>query len=568
MKFDDCDQTSKGTVPSFARETLVTKPTGEARKELSVTPRAQPHSPVPTSESLAEDVVEPVRAEQTREPLPSDEAREASTPTPTQEEQSVSARDKLEWSERPYDERREIALKVARAFAGAEQELTNYARVLQEIEENNPTYPAFDRERIAAVLHSMGNARPAQQCNVFAACVLFRILNGSYPQDCWGDAIVEGSRTRAAGISAGGKALAELYGKCGLYQCEKAQSSLTKRALNGMEGADIALLASDADVIGATKLNELFWEVFVDKYGNYKPSIWEKKLEEFKNKTYELRENCEYLERREGVEIFAASYQGGTHVKCEDYSLVRFYDDQTWLAVSADGVGSCLHSFMGSELAVKELESLVGECVRRSGVLGNKELKKERAAALMYYFRFELAHELYLRWSARVERLPEFKTSGSAFSDFSCTLQFAFGCSAFIACGRVGDGSFYVRKREELGGEEKLGGFMLNDGISGVTQAAVHTVVHLNKNPRSLQTTFFHPEEVADIVISSDGVSGSIGESVEEAERFLRPLDGLDFETRCGRLSRLAKRCSDYNVTQCGSGDDSTLVHIRIKKKQ
>lgn len=56
-----------------------------------------------------------------------------------------------------------------------------------------------------------------------------------------------------------------------------------------------------------------------------------------------------------------------------------------------------------------------------------------------------------------------------------------------------------------------------------------------------------------------------MGDDVKKISKLTEELDGLTFDERRGRLERMARQCSDCNETQCGSGDDATIMHIRFK---
>ena len=277
------------------------------------------------------------------------------------------------------------------------------------------------------------------------------------------------------------------------------------------------------------------------------------------------------------TEIYAVSYEGKLdkpmHFTCEDCSFVTVFDENTWLAVSADGVGSCVNSHIGSGLATEMLSETIAAYLQNNHLLSTDKkrrlfgtrIDKKDWAALMYFLRFDLASELYTAWDAAVRASQEFRDDPDAeISQFTSTLQFAFGCEAFTACGRIGDGTFFVKKKEAAGNGAYYGGVLLNDGISGVTQTAVLTVAHLKANPTALLVDFFAAGEITDIIISSDGVSGALGNTVEELDKVAQKMHALSFEKRCDQLSRIARACSDYNETQHGSGDDSTVVYIRF----
>ena len=99
-----------------------------------------------------------------------------------------------------------------------------------------------------------------------------------------------------------------------------------------------------------------------------------------------------------------------------------------------------------------------------------------------------------------------------------------------------------------------------------MTQTEVRSVAHLGNAPSALLVDFYRPEEVTDIVITSDGAEGVVGDTVTAANAFARRMRELPFEKRCEVLSATARDCSDCNETNHGSGDDSTIVHIVLKE--
>ena len=147
---------------------------------------------------------------------------------------------------------------------------------------------------------------------------------------------------------------------------------------------------------------------------------------------------------------------------------------------------------------------------------------------------------------------------------YTCTLQFAFGCKAFTVCGRVGDGLFFVGKREVVGGRECKGGMLFDDCISGVTQREVLSVACLKDNPSALRTAIFRPGEVTDVIMASDGAECALGTTVRKLIGLCEKLRAMAFADRLEALHKRARQGADYNETQNGSGDDSTVVYISL----
>ena len=184
----------------------------------------------------------------------------------------------------------------------------------------------------------------------------------------------------------------------------------------------------------------------------------------------------------------------------------------------------------------------------------------------MYNVQFSLATTIYKKWVNLLKHTPEYQKCGD-FSQFASTMQFAFGTDKFIACGRLGDGTFLVRKSEEMNTKNSKGIFTLNDGISGVTQTRVITVPHLLNNPNALQISFFKTKEILDIIITSDGMTNLVGENITKTINFIRQIDETNsYKERCKLFVRCASMCADYNETNYGSGDDSSIAYVRLKK--
>ena len=80
-----------------------------------------------------------------------------------------------------------------------------------------------------------------------------------------------------------------------------------------------------------------------------------------------------------------------------------------------------------------------------------------------------------------------------------------------------------------------------------------------------MQVDFFNRDEVSDILISSDGVSEFLGNSLSKLNEFSESIREMEFEKRCSYLSQITAKLSDYNETNHGSGDDSTLIYIRFR---
>ena len=489
--------------------------------------------------------------------------------------------------------RQSEAIKIAGYFADLQQEKgTDFICRFGRDREMFPILYAFSEREFTDVVKTMGNVSQDKKNNVFTAYVLFYIISaGKYPQEYWPDGVLNKSEDTLLGvIRSKGKELESKLASDGYGNVGQSIIRIINNYRREKESRYIAAAVGGEECVGIATIYELFWDVFVMKYCNYRPLFWKEKIGEFYNKEYKIRVDedraCEFKETKEGekrVEIYAVSYEGKLdkpmHYSCEDCSFVTFYNDNMWLAVSADGVGSCKNSHNGSLLATEKLSDVIVDYLKEKKLLpgdglGKVVFGKYRAISnevwsnLMYFLRFELAHEFYEAWEAAVKSSGEFiENEDFDITQYASTLQFAFGCAAFIACGRVGDGRFFVRKKEKFESGYYYGGVLLDDCISGVVQTAVMTVANLKYNPSALQVAFFRPDEVEDIIISSDGADSALGDTVEKVSKFAEKMHKLPFDERCVELSRVARLCSDCNGTQNGSGDDCTLVHICIKDR-
>ena len=407
-----------------------------------------------------------------------------------------------------------------------------------------------------------------QRFNVTVAGVVFYILTkGKYPQDFWRDSVNEYAATAAGELWNRGKELCAFARKTADERQAADLLNDVKRLRRELEKRDVSAAIGDCDGVGAVKIFEMLWEVFVAKYGNYSAALWIKKISEFRQKQY--RSRCEMIRTNIEAQLYAISDEGmldkPSHDGCEDCSFADFLDGSAWLAAVADGVGSCVHSAVGSQTAVDVLADTLRVHLQRKMRGKNKRKKSLDWAGLMYYFKFRFAEELYSGWESAIKLTKEYAEGGADVSDFATTLQFVFGCDGFVACGRLGDGGFFLRKKITVGKETLYGGVQLNDGFSGVTRQEVFTLLNLKTDPSALSVDFFRSEEVSDVLIVSDGALGVFGDTIRQTEATVAELSALPFDSRCLRLRRLANLCSDCNETHHGSGDDSSLAYVRVK---
>lgn len=416
----------------------------------------------------------------------------------------------------------------------------------------------------------------AKNDNYLIAYLVFYIISGGKcPQDAWGDVIADYDKTPIGKLeSATSSMKSTIEDLCGRRVASDFERKFDAILLE-QKRKNVFEAMGNLCGVGSTKIFELLWVVFSKQFEYYDLAFWIKTLQEFYDKKYIVREEP-HKECDDHIELFTASYEGRLskpgHNGCEDYSYAEKFDDNIWLVVVADGVGSCIDSALGS----KTIAMCLTDCLRKY-LTDHRFIKNAKRmwgastpdardyAELMYYIEFSLAKDLYKKWEEAIKRSPDYqRASKENMSEFATTLQFAFGCAKFIACGVLGDGSFYIKKKVHEGASTG-GGFVLNDGLSGVLRHEVLTVPHLKNNSRALQISFYNYDDISDIFISSDGVTNAIGETVESADKFVSNISQFPFDERCRALEQLAQKCSDCNETNFGSGDDSSIAFVHIK---
>lgn len=495
-----------------------------------------------------------------------------------------------------FEERSRLAASVVSYIAENSEYGSDYTNGHNQLKAQFPVLKDIDLSCFNYICSLIEKFVGEQRNNLYVAFVLFYIYTcGGYPDKYWKEALLPAAQTKYAAARAAGKqfssAVASESDVLGKF------NEVMKDYQRAIKRKSVTALMRDDDGLGMANIYEMFWDVFVNKYCNYNVTLWKRTIGSYRGKTHTVRHgtykskiyNCEYAKDGKKVQIYAVSYTGcqekPMHAECEDYCLIKFHDDDTWLAVSCDGVGSCSYSSIGSRAAAEALSAVIEKYLtgnsilnkdnkgeEKRGMLGKLFPSKDKKALyddekwgkLMYYLQNNLAADVYESWRDTVneaQRVLGINTDD--LSQYTTTLQFAFGCKAFVACGRVGDGRFFVGKHEGAG-NASIGGFMLNDGISGVTQPAVYTVVHLKNNPHALQISFFNPDELDDIIISSDGCDSYLGDSVPSMLARAREFNALVFSERCKKLASAARQCAELNGALYGSGDDSTIMHIHF----
>ncbi len=491
--------------------------------------------------------------------------------------------------------RRALAREVINYLCGLSAD-ADHVKSLKEIRTKFPVLAEVDTRAFDRICDTIKKMNVIQRNNLFAAYLLFYIFtSGRYPAQYWKEAETEYSETKLSRLRDGGRQFAGNMPEDGEYRGRFEE--LLKSCRRAYERQCVSAVLRKDDGFGMTKIYEMLWEVFFTKYCNYKAESWKNSLDEFASKDYVVREidrnsvrvRCEYAEDAKNVQIYAVSYEGKLdkpmHTECEDCSFVEFYDDDTWLAVSCDGVGSCVGSAIGSYVATDAVSAAIGGYLSENCMLSaGRENARQRTFAkflsgrdkknaddgkwanMMGFFLDGFAAKVYDYWANAVTEIcRERGLDAVDLGNYASTLQFAFGCRKFIACGRLGDGTYFVGKSNGAAEGRTRGGTMLDDAVSGVTQAEVLTVAHLKRNPLAIQVCFLRPEETDDIIISSDGCDSFLGRDVSALLKYAERLGAMPFGERCAALSLAARRCTEYNDTMYGSGDDSTIVHIHLK---
>lgn len=477
-------------------------------------------------------------------------------------------------AEMSYKQRLSVAAQAVRSVCGEIDENDFFAILNNAVSENSSE--RIDFEKIALPCDTEQSLTLSKRNNIYLAGVIFYILSGGkYSLDVWRECAVPYAKTQIAAL----KNEIKNFNKAanGYLSATEAEtmSSFANNLALGIKRKDVAAVVENDGEVGQVKLFELLWEVLVTKYSNYRPKSWLQSIEEYLGK--EHNRVCSSSVNFKDAEIYSVSFEGKldkpAHTNCEDYSYCYAFDDGGWLAVCADGVGSSVNSSIGS-MATLVLKDVLKEKLKPyvvvSKFFGGEKRKpvaknEEYWAELMSYFRFNLAGEFYKKWFSYLCDYEEDKGKTPNPADYATTLQFAFGCKKFIACGAVGDGVFFVKKREKTGETERVGGRFINDGVSGVTQTAVFAVPHLKNNPSALHVEFFNPDEVDSIIITSDGAGAALAGDEKTLCGILGELSAVEYKERCENIERLARRCADYNETNFGSGDDTSVSHILLK---
>ncbi len=418
-------------------------------------------------------------------------------------------------------------------------------------------------EGIAGMTHT---PTAQQAINYVVSYVLFCvIMRGHKPAECWSE---DADKQYAKIIDVCYKLTLDYLGYDYSGQADQL-GYLVNELRWGAKEKYISALRDIEEDVRFINLYERFWDVFVEETCIFSASIYLKFIREIKNKKYEVRQGTENKYEDDRLFAYTISYRGQKqgHTVCDDYVLFKQYDGaDAWLAVCCDGVGSRIYSSKGAFCAAQALDRVIGG--RLSDRAKHDWHREQDCEDWMTFLRYGLADALYQAWEEEIKQCEEYKECDQKIVEFATTLQFAFGYRGMIACGRLGDGTLFVRKVENNAEESVDGGFLLNDGISGVTRHTVLALPSLKVHPTALQVDFFAADEVTDIVIGTDGVSGCMYDNTSVARiiKLVKELDAMPADARCAKLSNMAMVSSDVTQMRYGRGDDASIVFVHLKK--
>ncbi len=464
--------------------------------------------------------------------------------------------------------RLKAALAVAEAFESGNTK--NLAEEIPFVKKANPN-------RFHAIISTFpGNAKAE---NIELACYLVFLLTDLYPEEAFPQAERPLPEIPGSLIDEHYKNLVSLVEKnLGPKEAEEVKAARKAQRLLATRRA-IAPFVIDKPYVGYAKLFEILYEVFAAKYSYNGPKIYLPLLRSSINDHFNIRPGCQFEYRGAKEQHYAVSYQGKMskpmHDSCEDCCFSYNFSSHfpLYAVVVCDGVGSALHSSDGSYCAGQAVVSLLSSKLKEwhieRGLQSEKKAIERIKENALPYMQFQFGSDLYRYWQYFVEKTEAFHIDGekATFADFATTLQFVFVTPAYVFTGKLGDGHFYVRKKDNVAGSQEIGIFSLNDGYSGVTQSSVFTLPHLYRNPGLLRVEVFPKSEVHDVLLHSDGLDGNIP-SISKAYSLMNGLHEADFEAMKKRLDDLAMLSADVSLTLGGSGDDSSVAYLRMEGKR
>lgn len=412
----------------------------------------------------------------------------------------------------------------------------------------------FDMNRIRVLIP---DAVPAdKKINLYAVYALVAFFTKRYPDEVYGSEILRGESIlerfmqakRAYLTSCNSLPLPASWKRSLSEKTEQSESFvrcvMTARflALSDFKNYSIAEFLSDAAVMKHLNYASCYtpkkWAEMIAKSREYAPLL------PVTAKSVRLRR----------WDLFSATYMGENHTKCDDCSGILKLDADTFVAFSADGVGSAARSHIGSQMA--------GHCFTACLARAYHRYSPEKLA---FYIQHYLARDAGVMWRRKI---------GRDFEKYVCTFLFTFVCRSFVACGIVGDGNFLVETTDAAG---EKGYHPLCDGFSETSGKGVKTVGHLAKNPSSMRICFFAPHEISGIIMTSDGANGMFfapfmdmllprEAALTHGARHFDKLCGLSFEDTQSAVQEMCEKFSSANKYGGGRGDDCSIVYIKPKR--
>ena len=414
----------------------------------------------------------------------------------------------------------------------------------------------------------------AKKENVSLACLLCFVLLGKKPEEAFPDAVKKEDDCSFSRINLGFRDLIWASQK-GDPVLSSTLTDLRKSWRSASCGRAIAPYVQPYP--GFAKVLEMLYETFATKYSLYSGKSYVEILGKMKDKDFSVRceDTIDSPVKASSVSVFG-TLEKPMHNSCEDFSGLYSYCDVAplVLGVVADGVGSVLYSSTGSRYAFLAAKDVIERKLRRMGY-SNKIRSPKRVADRVHgiepYFKALFARDFFARWVEFLKADPDFASyfaehSDPDYTDFASTFAFVFITPTETIIGKIGDGKAYLRKKEMTLNGEAIGLFRFTDGYSGVVQTSVYGTPHLKKNPGLFHIESLPTKQVKDVLLASDGLDAIIqGDS--EALGYMAEFDSLPLGKLKERITELAKRGADVNLSFGGVGDDSSLLYIDLSKE-
>lgn len=429
----------------------------------------------------------------------------------------------------------------------------------------------FDYEKVEPLINSYNEEF---KINLFTAYYLLFLISDKYHDDIWGSDI--------------GLKINEYVLKSN--ECQKYFDSLPisndiKRKNNdeiesillGVKGSIVGSLYNLSKIKNYNLVEELTYvSVFKEKPGGniYKtPAKWLKFLQEIYDEEFEKEKDIkQHNEELEKWELHSVSVKGESHKKCDDNSNVIKIDDKTWVAYSADGLGSRSMSHIGSKIAG---ECFV-ECIEEMHITLHNLCDVSYSEKMIDYIQNNLTKEFSLLWQEKINEYIVTNELEKTIDDFASTLLVSFGCDKFIMCGIIGDGNLIIEKNP-VTASNNYGYTTMTDCFSDVVQKSVINITHLVDKPYIMQYRFFKCEEISSIILASDGanalcyknIGGAIFPNMDDllnSTKIFDELRELNFEDCSSKLLEYSLKFSKGNKFGGGRGDDCSIVYIKSRR--